>query len=136
MVYRLNAVDAYEQKLVKQIEVAAGTVTDDHNSPYVRLVSTRRQRGGISAVVEVDTATNNGGVRRREMTVQDGDDLERETGREIYRSHYIGEIRVGRDNESLELRVPGEERWLQPGEAYGAADQTAGAARNDSQGDT
>ena len=38
MVYRLNAVDAYEQKLVKQIEVAAGTVVDDHNTPYVRLV--------------------------------------------------------------------------------------------------
>ena len=125
MVYRLNAVDAYEQKLVKQIEVAAGTVADDHNSAYVRLLSTRRQRGVISAQVEIDVATSGGRVQRREMTVQDGDDLEQRTRREIYRDHYVGEIRVGRGNESLELRVPGNEHWLRPGEAHGAVDPLA-----------
>ena len=125
MVYRLNAVDAYEQKLVKQIEVAAGTVTDDHNSPYVRLVSTRRQRGAITARIELDVASPGGRVRRQEVAVQDGDDLERRTRREIYRDHCIGEIRVGRGNASLELRAPGDERWLQPGEAYGAVDQSS-----------
>ncbi len=124
MVYRLNAVDAFEQKLVKQIEVAAGTVVDDHNSPYVRLVSTRRQRGVISARVEVDVATTSGGVRRQEVDVQDGEDLERRTHREIYRAHHIGEIRVGHE-QSLELRVPGDEHWLQPGEARGAVDRSA-----------
>ena len=66
MVYRLNAVDAYEKKLVKQIEVAAGTVMDDHNSPYVRLVSTRRQSGTVSARVEIDVETRSGAVRRQE----------------------------------------------------------------------
>ncbi|MGQ7606975.1 hypothetical protein ACTGVU_10435, partial [Streptococcus suis] len=30
MVYRLDAVDAYERKLVKQIEVASATVEDAH----------------------------------------------------------------------------------------------------------
>ena len=124
MVYRLNAVDAYEQKLVKQIEVAAGTIVDNHNSPYVRLISTRRQRGAISARVELDVATPAGGVRRQEIFVQDGEDLQRRTRREIYRDHYIGEITVGRGNESLELRLPGNERWLTPGEAYGAVDQS------------
>ena len=122
MIYRLNAVDAYEQKLVKQIEVAAGTVVDGHNSPYVRLVSTQRRRGTITALVEVDVETPSGRVRRQEIRVQDSDDLERKTHREIYRDHYVGEIRVGR-NESLELRAPGGEHWLQPGEPYGAVDQ-------------
>ena len=125
MVYRLNAVDAYEQKLVKQIEVAAGTVVNDHNSAYVRLVSTRRQRGAITAWIEVDVAATSGGVRRQEMWVQDGDDLEHRTGREIYRNHYIGEIRVGRGSEYLELRLPGDERWLEPGQAYGSVDLRA-----------
>ncbi len=50
MVYRLDAVDAYERKLVKQIEVAAATVEDAHNRPYVRLESQqparRHQRQG------------------------------------------------------------------------------------------
>ena len=125
MVYRLNAVDAYEQKLVKQIEVAAGTVVDDHNSAYVRLVSTRRLRGSITAQVELDFATTAGGVQRRVINVQDGDDLERKTRREIYRNHYIGEIRVGSDSESLELRLPGVERWLKPGEVHGSTDPRA-----------
>ena len=125
MVYRLNAVDAYEQKLVKQIEVAAGTVADGHNSAYVRLVSTRQRRGVISAQVEIDVATPGGRVQRREMTVQDGHDLEQRTRREIYRDHYVGGIRVDPGNRRLELRVPGYERWLQPGETYGAVDQMA-----------
>ena len=33
MVYRLDAVDAYERKLVKQIEVASANVEDAHNRP-------------------------------------------------------------------------------------------------------
>ena len=123
MVYRLNAVDAYEQKLVKQIEVAAATVADDHTSPYVQLVSTRQRRGVISAQVQIDVATAGSRVQRRELTVQDGDDLEQITRRELYRDHYIGEIRVDRGNERMELRVPGDERWLQPGETYGAVDR-------------
>ena len=64
MVYRLDAVDAYERKLVKQIEVASATVEDAHNKPYVRLVSTSNRRGVISAKVEIDMETS-AGVRRR-----------------------------------------------------------------------
>ena len=119
MVYRLNAVDAYERKLVKQIEVAAGTIMDDYNRPYMRLVATRRQRGVISAQVELNIKTQGGSVRRRITTVQDGDSLERKTRHAIYRNHHIGEIRVGRGNEYLELRVPGTEHGLCEGEAYG-----------------
>ena len=125
MVYRINAVDAYEKKLVKQIEVAAGTLMADHNSPYIRLVSTRRQSGTVSALVETDVETRSGSVRRQEMRVQDGDDLERKTEREIYRDHWIGTIRHERDRGSLELRVPGDDLWLQQDEAYGAVDHRA-----------
>ena len=46
MVYRLDAVDAYQRKLVKQIEVASATVEDAHNRPYIRLISTHNRRGG------------------------------------------------------------------------------------------
>ena len=45
MVYRLDAVDAYERKLVKQIEVAAAGVEGGHNKPYVRLVAVSSKRG-------------------------------------------------------------------------------------------
>ena len=123
-VYRLDAVDAYERKLVKQIEVASATVEDDHNKPYVRLVSTSNRRGVISAKVELDVE-GAGGVRRREKIVQDSDDLEQITGRAVYRDCRIGEIRVERGNEFVELRVPGGEYYLRIGEAWGDVDQLA-----------
>ena len=125
MVYRLNAVDAYERELVKQIEVASATVADDHNLPYVRLVSVKRRGGVISATIELDVATPGGGVSRRQVSVQDGDDLRAKTRRELYQNHRIGEIRVGSGNEMLELRVPGGERWLRRDEAYGSVDNLA-----------
>ena len=124
MVYRLHAVDAYQRKLVKQIEVAAATVEDAHNKPYVRVVSTSNRRGVISATVELDVE-NGGGVRRTERRVHDGDDLEQATGRAVYRDCRIGEIRVERGNEFVELRVPGGEEYLRREEAWGDVDGSA-----------
>ena len=124
MVYRLNAVDAYERKLVKQIEVASATVLDAHNKPCVRLVSTSNRRGEISARIEIDV-DGRSGVLRREVTVHDGDDLEQTTRRAIYRDCRIGEIRVAKGDEFLELRVPGGEHYLGVGEAYGDVDALA-----------
>jgi len=124
MVYRLDAVDAYERKLVKQIEVASATVEDAHNRPYVRLVSTSNKRGVIGAKVALDVEAS-GGVRRREVFVQDGDDLEQTAGRAIYHDCRVGEIRVEKGNEFLELRVPGGEHYLRLGEAWGDVDALA-----------
>ena len=122
MVYRLNAVDAYERKLVKQIEVAAGVVADDHNRPYLRFVATRRQRSLIWIEAEVDVATPGGGVRRRILKLTDGDDLRRKTRREVYRGHRIGEIQAGRGNEHMELCLPHDYHWMRPGDVYGSVD--------------
>lgn len=118
MVYRLDAVDAYERKLVKQIEVAAAGVEAGHNKPYVRLMSVSNKRGVISAKVELDVQTATG-VRRQEKTVQDGDDLQQTTGRAIYEGCRVAEIRVQKGKEFLELRVPGGEYFLKIGEEYG-----------------
>lgn len=124
MVYRLDAVDAYERKLVKQIEVASATVEDAHNRPYVRLISTSNKRGIISARVKIDVEFA-GRLRRVEKLVQDGDGLEQVTGRAVYRDCRIGEIRVGKKNGFIELRVPGGEHFLQEGEAWGDVDAAA-----------
>ncbi len=124
MIYRLDAVDAYERKLVKQIEVASATVKDAHNRPYIRLISTSNKHGDISATVELDIETA-GRVRRDTKIVRDGDDLEQTTDRTVYRNCRIGEIRVGKGNAFMELRVPGDERFLQEGEAWGDVDADA-----------
>lgn len=121
MVFRLDAVDAYERKLVKQIEVAAATIEDAHNKPYVRLVSVSNTRGQISARVELDVEAATG-VRRQVVVVQDGDDLEQAAKRPVYADCRIGEIRVEKSNQYMELRFPGGEEFLRPGEAWGDVD--------------
>lgn len=123
MVYRLHAVDAYERKLVKQIEVASATIEDAYNRPYVRLVSVSNVRNHISAIVEVDVQGEGGGnVHRQPIRVEDGFDLQLETGRDIYANCRVGEINTKRGQEFVELRVPGDEIILRPGKAWGDVD--------------
>jgi len=124
MVFRLDAVDAYERKLVKQIEVAAAGVEGDHNKPYVRLVSAANRRGSITAKAELDVQRGNR-VSREEKTVQDGDDLQQITGRAVYGNCSIGEIQCGKGKELIEVKVPGGERWLRVGESMGGVDDEA-----------
>ena len=64
MVFRLDAVDAYERKLVKQIEVASAVVEAGCNKPYVRLVSVRNKRAA-SPHVELDVQSLTGVHRVR-----------------------------------------------------------------------
>ncbi|MBF0141603.1 MAG: DEAD/DEAH box helicase family protein [Magnetococcales bacterium] len=122
MIYRLDAVDAYERRLVKQIEVASLEVEGGHNKPFVRLLSVSNTRGRIAAKVEIDVLQGKA-VRRKTVTVQDGDDLEQITGRSLYVDHRIGEIRVAKGDEFLEVRIPGSETFLRPGETIGDVDQ-------------
>jgi type III restriction enzyme len=125
MIYQLHAVDAYEKRLVKQIEVAAATVEQAYNKPYVRLVSVKSTRSVVSAVVELDMATQGGSVVRREVSVTEGDRLSQTTRRDIYNDFRVGEIRASRSEKSMELRFPGGEVHLRPGEAHGDVDTLA-----------
>jgi type III restriction enzyme len=125
MVFRLDAVDAYERRLVKQIEVASATIENAHNKPYVRLVSVSAKGGGVSARVELDIKTPSGVVQRKQVAVQDGDDLEQTTGRDLYANCSIGEIRAAHDHKYMELRFPGGEQILKVDEAWGDIDALA-----------
>jgi type III restriction enzyme len=119
MVYRLDAVDAYERKLVKQIEIAGATLANANNTPFVRLVKTQNKSGTISATIELDIEGGQGHIARREVSVFDGDDLEQVAGRSIYADYRIGEIGTGKDNQYLQLRYPGGEVYLTPGDTHG-----------------
>src|SRR4051812_9177917 len=98
MVFRLDAVDAYERKLVKQIEVASLEVEGGHNRAYLRFVSASSGKGSVTARVEVDIQDGKQ-VRRKEVVVQDGDDLQELTSRAVYANCHIGEIRAAKDNQ-------------------------------------
>lgn len=120
MVYRLDAVDAYERGLVKQIEVASLEIEGGHNKPYVKLISTHNQKGSITAKVELDFPTGNG-VKPKIVTVEDGDDLQQTTGRAIYENMQIGTITVGPE-QTIELKGPGLDKVLKPGMSHGGVD--------------
>lgn len=124
MVYRLDAVDAYDRKLVKQIEVASLEVEGGHNKAYLRFLSASNRGGAITARVEID-AQQGVQVRRKEIVVQDGDDLEDATGRAIYKNCRIGEIRPAGDGSLLEVKTDGSETFLRVGEAIGDVDADA-----------
>ncbi len=119
MVYRLDAVDAYERELVKQIEVASLEVVGAHNKAYVKLLSTHNRRGVITAKVELDVQLKKR-VSRQVVTLEDGDDLEQETGRAIYENYRVGTITCGSKNQSMELGMPGGECILRPGQEVGS----------------
>ena len=124
MIFRLDAVDAYERKLVKQIEIAEARISGGHNKPYVRLLSVSNKRGAITAKVELDLQTATG-VQRQELSVRDGDELELIASRAVYHHCRIGEIRVAKGDEFMELRVPGGEHFLRIGQAHGDLDALA-----------
>ena len=117
MVYRLDAVDAYERKLVKQIEVASATVEGGHNKPYVRLLSVSNQRGVISAKVELDVQTAHGRAAPAKSPCRTATISNRSPGARSIATAASAEIRVAKGDEFMELRVPGGEHYLRPGQA-------------------
>ena len=74
-------------------------------------VSASNGKGPITARVEIDVLEGKQ-VRRKEVVVQDGDDLEELTKRAIYADCRIGEIRAAKDSQLLEVKLPGSETFL------------------------
>ena len=122
MVYQLDAVDAYERKLVKQIEVASLQVEGGHNKCYVKLLSTSNKNGRFTAKVGLDVQQG-AAVNRKTVTVQPGDDLEQRTGRTVYADCLVQNIGCKVGEEFLELS--NQEKLLRPGESIGDVDTDA-----------
>ena len=92
VMYKLDAIDAFERKLVKQIEVASVISEDDKNTAYIKLLNVNNKKSPITARVEID-ALNNGKVKRKTFTVSKGDDLfDKSGGRTVYSGYIIDEI--------------------------------------------
>jgi len=129
MVYRLDAVDAYEQKLVKQIEVASATVEQGFNKPYVKLVGISNKRGVVTATVELDVLSKAGSIQRKQVVVQDGDDLEQTTGRAVYANMRVGTLRAATKSPKtealMELHLPGGQEFLRVDDSWGGVEPLA-----------
>jgi type III restriction enzyme len=125
MVYRLDAVDAYEQKLVKRIDVAGLEISGAHNAPYVKVLEVKTGKGRPpEARVEIDVQ-GAGHILRQVKTVHDGDDLAERTGRDVYAGVSVGTIEGGGREALVQLNLPGDVKYLRPGEAHGDVDRLA-----------
>ena len=91
MVFRLDAVDAAEKDLVKQIEVASFISEGYHNEAYLELISTNFNHSPITARINVDVNVN-GTTRRKPVTIKKGDNLEDITKSDKYAGYIVDEI--------------------------------------------
>ena len=120
MLYKLDSVDAYEQKLVKQIEVAGIEVKDSYNKAYIKLLSVNNKKSPITAKIEIDWQSK-GSVKRKEITIKSGDDLlEKSGGRDIYDGYIIEDIYCAQGSEYIGFTSKPE--IIQLGQSIGEVD--------------
>ena len=90
-VFKLDSISAYERELVKQIEVATVGVTQNTNTEYIKVTSIKASKSGISAKLELDVKSGKT-VKRKEVGVKLGDDLQEKAKRDIYEGYFVNEI--------------------------------------------
>ncbi|MCB0444315.1 MAG: DEAD/DEAH box helicase family protein [Ignavibacteriae bacterium] len=117
LMYKLDAVDAYEKKLVKQIEVGSIQTEGMHNQAYIHLLEVRSRGGNIEARLELDFLRN-GSIKRDKKWVKQNQDLEELTGRTEYEGYIIKDIYV--QDEYIDFTSRDEE--LKVGETIGSVD--------------
>ncbi len=105
LMYKLDPVDAYEQELVKKIEVLSVRSDDDFNDPYIKLLNVSN-KSGYKATVEMDVLKKNGTVKREKKQVDPNskNGLYLLSGeRDVYKGYVIAGIDCNPNNESVEF---------------------------------
>ena len=102
--YKLDAIDSFDKKLVKGIEVDSFAVRDAHNDAYLCLKSVDNRRSPITAQIEIDKKMRSGTVQRKTIKVRQGDDLyEKSGGRDVYTGYIVNDIYCGAGEEYVDF---------------------------------
>jgi type III restriction enzyme len=103
MVFRLDAVDAYQRQLVKQIEVQSVSAEDNHNQAYMVLEKVKSTKTNLSAKMKIDVLER-GKIKRKSVDLRKGTDLfELSGGREVYSGYIVQEIYAGKGEEYVDF---------------------------------
>ena len=102
LMYKLDAVDAYNQKLVKQISVNSISTNDNLNNAYIKLLSVT-DKDGYSAKVEVNCKRNNGTIERKVINIKIDDNLKDYTNLDYYDDFVLDDIDVTPGNEYIQF---------------------------------
>lgn len=120
LMFRLDAVDAYERQLVKQIEVASIVSKDNNNNAYIKLISVNNKKSPIKAKIEIDK-WEKGSIKRIAKEFKVDDDLYELSGnRDVYKGYQITEINAKEGNEYVSF--VGHE-YIHLGEVRGEIDE-------------
>ncbi len=95
LVYRLTPFEAYQQGLVKRIEVAGVEQADDVNQPFVKVNDIQSRKNIVTARFSVHKLMHNGTVKEQRITGKLGDDLTEKTNRPEYYGYIVDEINPG-----------------------------------------
>jgi type III restriction enzyme len=120
LVYRLDAIAAYDKQLVKQIEVDSLVTAASGTTPYVKLLQVNRGKGGtITARVEVDVEEGNA-IKRKAVTVDTAarSNLEEATSRTLYRELNVVAINAAEGHQSISFDTVAHP--LREGDSIGA----------------
>ncbi|MDG4812026.1 DEAD/DEAH box helicase family protein [Hydrogenovibrio sp. 3SP14C1] len=123
-IYKLDAVDAYNAKLVKQIAVLPVLPEDDNNNAFIKLLNVRNKNGVCEAQVEFDALTSKGTIKRDKKWLKQGADLyELTKGRDPYEGYIIKDISAVPGSEWIDFTS--QEDILQLGQSIGGVDDLA-----------
>lgn len=120
LVYRLDAIAAYENQLVKQIEVDSLITSASGTTPYVKLLEVKRGKGGaFTARVEADVEQGNE-IKRKAVTVDttSRSNLADVTGRDLYKDLTVVAINAAQGQESISFDTVAQP--LRSGDSIGA----------------
>lgn len=95
LVYRLTPAQAYNDGLVKRIEVASVVQHDDYNRAFIQLKDIKVKKTRITARVTVHKRKANGTVQEKTLTIKPGDSLLDKTDHPIYKPFVVDEINPG-----------------------------------------
>ncbi len=88
LVYRLTPVKAYDEGMVKQIEVDSIVTEDSFNHAYISLENVSATKTKLSAKITIDINTPQG-VKRQSVSIKTGDDVYNLSHeRQVYREGY------------------------------------------------
>jgi type III restriction enzyme len=117
LMYKLDSIDAYEKKLVKEIEVAGIQAPENYNGTYIKVLGIKATKSGISADLELDVRQKSG-IKRMKKKVKKGDFLEDITKNIDYEGFNVVDISAIEDDSWIDL---GKEK-LVPGQILGGQD--------------
>lgn len=120
LVYRLDAIAAYEKQLVKQIEVDSLVTSASGTTPYVKLLEVKRGKGGaFTARIEADVEQGNE-IKRKAVTVDttSRSNLADVTGRDLYKDLTVVAINAAQGQQSISFDTVAHP--LKSGDSIGA----------------